>query len=98
MTMWFSPRKTRRNALVRSFRRTLPMRLETLEDRCVPANISWDGGGGDFNWNNALNWSSNQLPGLADDVTINVAGDVTIVHANGTTAINSLTSNESIDL
>ncbi len=34
--MWFSSRKTRRNALVRSFRRTLPLRLVTLEDRTVP--------------------------------------------------------------
>ncbi len=27
---------------------------------------SWDGGGGDFLWSNALNWSGNVLPGSAD--------------------------------
>src|SRR6266404_3053353 len=96
--MWFFSRKTRRSALVDSFRRNLTPRLEILEDRCVPANISWDGGGVNFDWNNANNWSTDQLPGPADDVTIDVAGEVTIVHASGTTAINSLLSNESIDL
>ena len=30
-------RKTRRNARARSVRRTLPIRIETLEDRCIPA-------------------------------------------------------------
>src|SRR4051794_34538736 len=39
-TMKFFSRKTRRNALVRSFRRALPLRLETLEDRCVPATFT----------------------------------------------------------
>src|SRR5437764_884468 len=33
------------------------LRLQNLEDRTVPAIVTWDGGGGDFNWNNAANWS-----------------------------------------
>src|SRR5262245_42779491 len=42
--------------------------IEALEDRCVPAVITWDGGGGDFRWENPLNWSNDALPGTADDV------------------------------
>ena len=95
-TMSFFSRKTRRDARVRSVRRTSPLRLESLEDRCLLADLlGWRRRRS--NWNNALNWSTDQLPGPADDVTINVAGDVTIAHASGATAINSLVSHESID-
>src|SRR4051794_11891509 len=38
-TMSFSPQKTPPNGLVRSARRTSLRRLETLEDRCVPATF-----------------------------------------------------------
>jgi hypothetical protein len=33
--------------------------------------ITWDNGGGDFNWNTALNWSGDIVPGPADDVQFN---------------------------
>lgn len=44
--------------------------LEILEDRLAPANVSWDGGAGTLAWNDAANWDTNSLPGLADDVFI----------------------------
>lgn len=42
------------------------------------ATITWDGGGGDLSWQNALNWSGDQVPGPSDDVVINLPPDVTI--------------------
>lgn len=30
----------------------------------------WDGGGGNNQWNNALNWSGNTLPSITDDVVL----------------------------
>ena len=41
--------------------------LEALEDRAVPAVVSWDGGGGDYAWENNLNWTANTLPVAGDD-------------------------------
>ena len=67
---WFRSRKRRAPTAAR---RLFRPRLETLEDRCVPANISWDGGAATLNWHDAANWSTDQLPGLADDVTIDNA-------------------------
>src|SRR5262249_54004316 len=72
--------------------------LEVLEDRLAPAVVNWDGGGGDFNWNNALNWDTNTLPTAADDVVIDVAAALTVTHPSGTTSINKLTSQESLTL
>lgn len=73
--------------------------IEQLESRQVLAAISWDGGGGDFHWSNPLNWSGDVLPGPADDVTINVAGDPVILHDTNTAdSINSLASEEKIHL
>ena len=53
------------------------------------AVINWLGGSS-F-WDIATNWGSNPLlPGLADDVVINVAGAQTVTHRSGTNTINSL--------
>ena len=38
------------------------------------AAVSWDGGGGDSLWTNPLNWSDDNIPGLDDDVTIDLEG------------------------
>jgi hypothetical protein len=48
--------------------------VERLEEREVPTAISWTGGGDQTSWNDAKNWSSLTVPGINDDVTINVAG------------------------
>jgi hypothetical protein len=70
------------------------LRVEPLEDRCLLATIAWDGGVGSFNWQDDLNWDTDTLPGAADDAFIgDLAGTVQV---NGTTAVNSLTSHESL--
>ncbi|MFO7906100.1 MAG: hypothetical protein R6U98_25805, partial [Pirellulaceae bacterium] len=72
--------------------------LELLEDRRLLSLVSWDGGGGDTSWTNPLNWDTDTLPGAEDDVVIDVAGDVTIEHASGSTTIRSLDCEENFDL
>src|SRR5690349_10625040 len=54
------------------------LRMEHLEHRNVLAAVSWDGGGNGTSWSDPLNWSTNSLPGLNDDVLIDVPGNVTI--------------------
>ncbi len=64
----FAPR---RNRIVKS-RRGSQTRLlaEFLEDRAVPAVITWDGGAGSINFADKANWSGDQIPGPNDDVVI----------------------------
>lgn len=52
--------------------------FETLEPRQLLAFVHWDGGGGDSDWHNPLNWSGDALPGAVDEVFIEVAGSPTI--------------------
>lgn len=52
--------------------------LEPLEPRCLLAQVTWDGGGGDLSWDNPLNWSADVLPGPGDDVLISPPGAPTI--------------------
>ncbi len=54
---------------IRSVHRWLSQ-VEILEDRLTPALVTWDAGGNDFHWDNALNWSGDVLPGVGDDVVI----------------------------
>jgi len=82
-----------------SNRGTLKPRLEYLEERIVLSTVSWNGGGGNFDWNTALNWSGDVLPGPSDDVTINLGtNDFTIVYAAGNDAIHSLTSQAALNV
>jgi hypothetical protein len=71
------------------------MRLERLEDRTVPATISWDGGptGQGTNWLDAVNWAGDVLPGLNDDAVIGLAsqGQPANVTLTGTAAVHSAT-------
>jgi len=46
------------------------------------ATVTWDGGGGDTDWMNALNWDTDMIPTSADDVDIE---DATVVLSNSTT-------------
>jgi RHS repeat-associated protein len=69
-----------------------------LEPRLVLSAVSWDGGGGNLLWSNRLNWSGDQLPGPTDDVTLSATGDVTIVHDQGTTQVQSLRLQDSLSL
>ena len=56
-------RSTERRVPVRSFR----PRLEYLEDRCTPANLTWVGAAGGL-WSVPTNWSAAQVPLAADTV------------------------------
>ncbi|HZO86469.1 MAG TPA: hypothetical protein VFC26_14715, partial [Verrucomicrobiae bacterium] len=62
------------------------------------ATVSWDGGGGNNSWHTAANWSGNTVPGLNDDIVIDVPGDITVVHSNGTTIVRSVQCQEGFQL
>lgn len=63
--------------------------LEALEDRTLLDTVRWmnPAGGG---WSVAANWDAGRVPGAADDVVIDLAS-ITVTHASGTDAVNSLT-------
>src|SRR5687768_10998199 len=62
------------------------------------ATVSWDGGGGNNSWHTAANWSGNVVPGLNDDVLIDVPGDISVVHSTGSTTVRSLQCQEGFQL
>src|SRR5262249_21068180 len=74
--------------------------LERLEDRIVPATISWTGpASGD--WEAAANWTdtssgAHRLPILTDDVFVGSGNTVT--HSTGSDTIHSLLSNGALAL
>ncbi len=41
------------------------------------AQVTWDGGGGDLNWDTNNNWNPNGVPGGTDDITIDCSCTVT---------------------
>ena len=94
MRYWSAPRI---KPLCRALIPALSMlSIAGLSGTASAAAVNWTTGGDGF-WDIATNWSSNPtLPGAADDVTLDVAGLVTITHRSGTTAINSLISQENL--
>jgi hypothetical protein len=55
----------------------------------LPAQVKWDGEGGDGMWLTAANWSGNVMPAFTDDVVLDnslVTGSYTIYLPPGTTA------------
>jgi hypothetical protein len=72
--------------------------VEALERRLLLAAVSWTGGGDGINWTDPKNWSTNALPGAADDVTINAAGNPTIKIASGSQSAHSLTSSDPLNI
>jgi RHS repeat-associated protein len=72
--------------------RRVGLLVTLLEDRVVPTLITWDGGGGDGLWANALNWSGDVLPGTNDDAVIDVFGQAVSVAISDSRSVNSLTS------
>ena len=48
------------------------------------ATVTWDAGGGDSNWSNPSNWSTNSLPNSSDDVIITNVGGTVLVDMNPT--------------
>jgi hypothetical protein len=79
----------------RTHRCTLRPRFECLEDRCLPANVTWTGAGDGLDWFNANNWDTATLPAANDDVFI--YSPATVNHASGITALHSLHSNGAVN-
>src|SRR5688500_7344821 len=52
--------------------------IEALEDRRLLALVTWDGGGGDLRWDNALNWSGDVTPQSGDDAVVDVPGTIAV--------------------
>ncbi len=68
-----------------------------MEARLQLSTVVWTGDGGDNNWDNPANWSTDALPDSGDDVTINIAANV--VHSDAVTdSIQSLTSTEPLTI
>ena len=54
--------------------------------------VTWDGGAGTLEWNDALNWDGDTLPGPDDDVIIpDQVSSLAITHSSGSTEIQTLT-------
>ena len=60
---------------------------------------TWDGGAGTLSWTDANNWSPDGVPTASDDVVIDVPGQtVTITLATGSSTVNTIASNENLQL
>src|SRR5437588_5375412 len=72
--------------------------IEALEERSVPATVSWvNAAGGD--WGTGANWSTGTLPGAGDDAVINLPGGVTVTHTgNVTDTVHSLTNSDTLNV
>lgn len=84
--------RTARPSRPRPARRSRPLVLEALEDRCVPAAISWTGLGDGMTWEDVNNWSLIRLPNPADAATIGNAGGSIAMNANESVGSLSFTS------
>lgn len=70
---------------------TRRLRVELLEDRVVPATVTWvNTGSGD--WNVGSNWSSGTVPGGGNTVVINTTATATITVSSGYEFIQSLST------
>jgi Ca2+-binding RTX toxin-like protein len=73
--------------------------LEALEDRTTPATVTWDGGAGTFDWNDAANWDTDATPGVADDVIIpDLTGSPVIFVSGSDVDVLSVTAQEKVSL
>src|SRR5579884_2092323 len=87
-----SPVTSRSVAMSRLRTGRLPLRLEALEDRTLPATITWINTQGG-SWNVTSNWDLNRLPAAGDDVVIPALGSgVAVTHASGSDTVQSVTS------
>src|SRR5262249_12753534 len=74
------------------------LRMEQLEDRFVPSRtVNWTGAV-NTNWSNPGNWDSGEVPGPLDDVSIDVDPSITVLHTGGADSIQSLHSQNPINL
>jgi hypothetical protein len=70
----------------------------TIQESTIPftPTVFWVGASGD--WNTATNWNTGVVPGINDDILINVQGDVVITHSSGSHISRSLFSQNAIVL
>src|SRR3989442_1503657 len=95
LTKWKTKRTRAPMSPKPRFARRLPLYLEQLEDRSVPATATWLGTGDGSSWSDPNNWNPNAVPGSADDVVINATPATTIQYSSGATTIRSLRDNGS---
>ena len=74
-----------KNLFIRTL--TIIVLISSLNNFCF-TQISWIGGNGD--WEVASNWSTGNIPGINDDVVIDVAGEIRVDISNGNHVIKSL--------
>jgi Ca2+-binding RTX toxin-like protein len=102
LTSLMTTRRTRRQHELRVAlaRQSLKPRFESLEIRALLAAVTWDGGAGTFNWNDANNWDTNVLPTASDHAVIpDLTGTPSILIQGGFSAnVRSVTSQEKIDV
>lgn len=89
-TLWSAIRVENLGSVERAQVRRTTLRLGMLEERALPASVSWVNPSSG-NWHLASNWSTGVIPGTADDVTIDSAVTVTIATGHNET-IRSLTT------
>ena len=92
-----TPRRRARNRR-RDLDRKRLRGFERLESRCLLTAVSWTGGGDGTSWTNPANWSTDALPGSADNVTIGISGNPTIQLSSGIQSINSLVTSNLVKL
>lgn len=81
--------------------RRQPLFLESLEVRemlSVTPTISWDGGAGNLNASDAVNWTGDRLPDATDDVYIGPLGSPGHIYLFGNLAVHSLHSEAKLQL
>src|SRR3954462_15790152 len=95
-----SSKSKKQRAHAQDRKRTSPLfaACEMLESRRLLAAVNWTGAAADQNWATAGNWSTNTVPGAADDVTINVATNPNIALNNSAFTIKSLACSELMTL
>jgi len=84
------PRHCRQSSRNFTIIRRVGPRLETLEERCTPSVVTWDGEGGDGLWDNPLNWSNDALPG--GDDSVHIGEDSPVVNNLASTGVAMLSS------
>ncbi len=87
------PRRRQRRARPRPRR---GLHLERLEERAVPSTIRWVCDNGD--WSTPSCWEPARLPAAGDDVVIDRPGTITVTHSQGSTVVQSVTSQEGLTL
>ncbi len=82
----------------RSRRRRSLLNVESLEQRVVLAVVTWDGGGGNLEWANDLNWSTDSQPTASDDVIIGDLSGTPTITVGTNVQVQSVNSQERVQI